>query len=243
MTIRELAFMVRDVFNTHFRLVRVISVSSRVDVYGPRRVKHAPPFRGVMVLEAFKTHLQFVRLWSTKRLRRTSNSCVYGPRNVYDARHIGADHLRLWSAICSTRTRALCVPLHAMVGTCSCFAPFPHIAFTSSSFILQPSDPQDVAIVDVPAESFYGKGYEDCDRRIPDITKARYVRLRVWLVLSAPVSFFLSVCVIVGVHLSVCMRVCACVCVCDCVFTYRCSAYMYMVVSIRMSVRTCQCVG
>jgi UDP-apiose/xylose synthase len=29
------------------------------------------------------------------------------------------------------------------------------------------------AIVDVAAEQFYGKGYEDSDRRIPDITKAR----------------------------------------------------------------------
>jgi UDP-apiose/xylose synthase len=26
-------------------------------------------------------------------------------------------------------------------------------------------------IVEVPAQDFYGKGYEDCDRRIPDITK------------------------------------------------------------------------
>jgi nucleoside-diphosphate-sugar epimerase len=29
------------------------------------------------------------------------------------------------------------------------------------------------AIVEVAAEQFYGKGYEDSDRRIPDITKAR----------------------------------------------------------------------
>jgi UDP-apiose/xylose synthase len=29
------------------------------------------------------------------------------------------------------------------------------------------------AIVEVSAEEFYGKGYEDSDRRIPDITKAR----------------------------------------------------------------------
>ena len=29
------------------------------------------------------------------------------------------------------------------------------------------------AIVDVSAEEFYGKGYDDSDRRIPDITKAR----------------------------------------------------------------------
>jgi UDP-apiose/xylose synthase len=28
-------------------------------------------------------------------------------------------------------------------------------------------------IIEVPAEEFYGKGYEDSDRRIPDITKAR----------------------------------------------------------------------
>lgn len=28
-------------------------------------------------------------------------------------------------------------------------------------------------IVSVSAEEFYGKGYEDCDRRIPDVTKAR----------------------------------------------------------------------
>ena len=28
-------------------------------------------------------------------------------------------------------------------------------------------------IVDVTGEEFYGKGYEDSDRRIPDITKAR----------------------------------------------------------------------
>ncbi len=28
-------------------------------------------------------------------------------------------------------------------------------------------------IVSVPGEDFYGQGYEDCDRRIPDITKAR----------------------------------------------------------------------
>jgi UDP-apiose/xylose synthase len=26
-------------------------------------------------------------------------------------------------------------------------------------------------IVEVPAQDFYGEGYEDCDRRIPDITK------------------------------------------------------------------------
>ena len=29
------------------------------------------------------------------------------------------------------------------------------------------------AIVSVPHEEFYGEGYEDCDRRIPDIAKAR----------------------------------------------------------------------
>jgi UDP-apiose/xylose synthase len=28
-------------------------------------------------------------------------------------------------------------------------------------------------MVSVPAGQFYGAGYEDCDRRIPDITKAR----------------------------------------------------------------------
>ena len=28
-------------------------------------------------------------------------------------------------------------------------------------------------IISVPSEAFYGKGYEDCDRRIPDVTKAR----------------------------------------------------------------------
>ncbi len=36
----------------------------------------------------------------------------------------------------------------------------------------QPGDPEP-EIVDVSSESFYGKGYEDCDRRIPDVTKAR----------------------------------------------------------------------
>jgi len=36
----------------------------------------------------------------------------------------------------------------------------------------QEGDP-DPEIVDVTAEEFYGKGYEDCDRRIADITKAR----------------------------------------------------------------------
>ena len=33
-------------------------------------------------------------------------------------------------------------------------------------------DPE-VQIVSVPAEEFYGPGYDDCDRRIPDVTKAR----------------------------------------------------------------------
>ncbi len=28
-------------------------------------------------------------------------------------------------------------------------------------------------IKDVSSEDFYGKGYEDCDRRIPDVSKAR----------------------------------------------------------------------
>jgi UDP-apiose/xylose synthase len=36
----------------------------------------------------------------------------------------------------------------------------------------QPGDPTP-EIVSVPAGQFYGAGYEDCDRRIPDITKAR----------------------------------------------------------------------
>ena len=36
----------------------------------------------------------------------------------------------------------------------------------------KPGDP-DPEIVDVPAEEFYGPGYEDCDRRIPDVSKAR----------------------------------------------------------------------
>lgn len=36
----------------------------------------------------------------------------------------------------------------------------------------RPGDP-DPAIVSVPGEEFYGSGYEDCDRRIPDVTKAR----------------------------------------------------------------------
>jgi UDP-apiose/xylose synthase len=36
----------------------------------------------------------------------------------------------------------------------------------------QPGDP-DPEIVSVSSEEFYGKGYEDCDRRIPDVTKAR----------------------------------------------------------------------
>jgi len=34
-------------------------------------------------------------------------------------------------------------------------------------------DPPSPEIVDVSSEEFYGKGYEDCDRRIADITKAR----------------------------------------------------------------------
>jgi len=29
----------------------------------------------------------------------------------------------------------------------------------------------DAPIVDVPAGSFYGEGYEDCDRRIPDVSR------------------------------------------------------------------------
>ena len=36
----------------------------------------------------------------------------------------------------------------------------------------QPGDPYP-EIISVPREEFYGKGYEDCDRRIPDVTKAR----------------------------------------------------------------------
>jgi UDP-apiose/xylose synthase len=32
-----------------------------------------------------------------------------------------------------------------------------------------------IEIVEVASEEFYGKGYEDCDRRIPDITKARTI--------------------------------------------------------------------
>jgi len=36
----------------------------------------------------------------------------------------------------------------------------------------QPGDPTP-EIVDVTAEEFYGKGYEDCDRRIPNVDKAR----------------------------------------------------------------------
>jgi nucleoside-diphosphate-sugar epimerase len=36
----------------------------------------------------------------------------------------------------------------------------------------QPGDPLP-EIVSVTSEDFYGKGYEDCDRRIPDVTKAR----------------------------------------------------------------------
>ena len=35
------------------------------------------------------------------------------------------------------------------------------------------SPKQTSEIVNVSSEEFYGKGYEDCDRRIPDITKAR----------------------------------------------------------------------
>lgn len=36
----------------------------------------------------------------------------------------------------------------------------------------QPGDPLP-EIISVSSEEFYGKGYEDCDRRIPDVTKAR----------------------------------------------------------------------
>ncbi len=36
----------------------------------------------------------------------------------------------------------------------------------------QPGDPNP-EIVDVSSEEFYGKGYEDCDRRIPNVDKAR----------------------------------------------------------------------
>jgi UDP-apiose/xylose synthase len=36
----------------------------------------------------------------------------------------------------------------------------------------EPGDP-DPEIINVTSEEFYGKGYEDCDRRIPDVTKAR----------------------------------------------------------------------
>lgn len=41
----------------------------------------------------------------------------------------------------------------------------------------QPGDP-DPEIIDVSSEEFYGKGYEDCDRRIPNVDKAR--RLLGW---------------------------------------------------------------
>ncbi|MBL9160305.1 MAG: bifunctional UDP-4-keto-pentose/UDP-xylose synthase [Verrucomicrobiales bacterium] len=36
----------------------------------------------------------------------------------------------------------------------------------------RPGDPHP-EIIEVSGEAFYGKGYEDCDRRIPDVTKAR----------------------------------------------------------------------
>jgi UDP-apiose/xylose synthase len=36
----------------------------------------------------------------------------------------------------------------------------------------QPGDPFP-ELVEVTGEEFYGPGYEDCDRRIPDVTKAR----------------------------------------------------------------------
>ena len=36
----------------------------------------------------------------------------------------------------------------------------------------QPGDPYP-EIISVSSEEFYGKGYEDCDRRIPDVSKAR----------------------------------------------------------------------
>ena len=43
---------------------------------------------------------------------------------------------------------------------------------TFDKYFRQPGDPCP-EIVSVSSEEFYGKGYEDCDRRIPDVTKAR----------------------------------------------------------------------
>ena len=43
---------------------------------------------------------------------------------------------------------------------------------TFDKYFRQPGDPYP-EIVSVSGEEFYGKGYEDCDRRIPDVTKAR----------------------------------------------------------------------
>ena len=52
-------------------------------------------------------------------------------------------------------------------------------------------------IVDVPGETFYGKGYEDSDRRIPDITKARTLlgwepRWRIREMLEATMSYYVN---------------------------------------------------
>ena len=43
---------------------------------------------------------------------------------------------------------------------------------TFDKYFRQPGDPCP-EIVSVSSEEFYGKGYEDCDRRIPDVTKAQ----------------------------------------------------------------------
>lgn len=43
---------------------------------------------------------------------------------------------------------------------------------TFDKHFCQPGDPYP-EIVSVSSEEFYGKGYEDCDRRISDVTKAR----------------------------------------------------------------------
>ena len=52
-------------------------------------------------------------------------------------------------------------------------------------------------IVDVPGDVFYGKGYEDSDRRIPDITKARTLlgwepRWTMRETLEATMSFYVN---------------------------------------------------
>jgi len=43
---------------------------------------------------------------------------------------------------------------------------------TFDKYFREPGDPHP-EIVSVSSEEFYGRGYEDCDRRIPDVTKAR----------------------------------------------------------------------